>query len=285
MISDNILTSEILSAGYSYHTKKFHYSRKEGLNYYLFRLQTEGLSAALVEGSMSLIESGDLLLYQPGEAYELLIEANLKPEKIIPFSNEPFISNGDSFSSGDYYLFCKGDWVDDWWRRSKKPTKVRIPLHEGMLTIWRQLNIELAKHNQKNKEMLDYYLRILCLQIDRHIMEQTAHPLGTNSYLAYRMKHYIEAHATTALNLEQVARHVGLSVSHAVHLYKSVFDQSILQHAIEVRLTIAKERILYSSFTLEQIAESCGYASYSYFHRMFRAHFGISPKDYRVRER
>jgi AraC family transcriptional regulator of arabinose operon len=262
----SLSTSEILSAGYSYHTKKFHFSRQEGLSYYLFRLQTEGLSSALVEGNMSLIESGDLLLYQPGEAYELLI-------------------NGESISSGDYYLFCKGDWVDTWWQRSKKPTKVRIPLHEGMLTIWRQLNIELAKHNQKNKEMLDYYLRILCLQIDRHIMEQTSHPIGTNSYLAYRMKHYIEAHSTAKVTLEQVARHVGLSVSRAVHLYKAVFDQSIMQHTIEVRLALAKERILYSSFTLEQIADSCGYASYSYFHRMFRAHFGMSPKDYRLRER
>jgi AraC family transcriptional regulator of arabinose operon len=58
-----------------------------------------------------------------------------------------------------------------------------------------------------------------------------------------------------------------------------------MQHAILVRLNIAKERILYSSFTLEQIAESCGYASYSYFHRMFRSHFGVSPKSYRERER
>jgi AraC family transcriptional regulator of arabinose operon len=282
---NNLLTSEILSSGYSYHNKKFHYSRKEGLNYYLIRLQTEGLSAALVEGSMSLIESGDLLLYQPGAAYELLIEANLKAEKIVPFSDETFTSNEESISSGDYYLFCKGDWVDAWWSQSKKPNKVKIPLHEGMLTIWRQLNIELAKHSQKNKEMLDYYLRILCLQIDRHIKEQTSHPEGTNAYLAYRMKHYIEAHATSAITLEQVALHVGLSVSRAVHLFKSVFDQSMMQHTIEVRLAIAKERILYSSFSLEQIAESCGYASYSYFHRMFRAHFGISPKAYRLKER
>jgi AraC family transcriptional regulator, arabinose operon regulatory protein len=84
--------------------------------------------------------------------------------------------------------------------------------------------------------------------------------------------------------LEQVAMHVGLSVSRAVHLFKSVFDQSMMQHTIEVRLALARERILYSSFTLEQIAESCGYASYSYFHRMFRARFGISPKAYRLKE-
>jgi AraC family transcriptional regulator of arabinose operon len=266
--SSLLLSNEVLSSGYSYHNKKFHIIREKGLRHYLIRLQTEGQSTILVENQMTLIEAGDLLLFQPGDPYELLID-----------------SNAGLISSGDYYVFCQGNWVDAWWHNTIKPKKVKIPLHEGILTHWRQINIELTKHSQKNKEMLDYYLRILCLQIDRHIMEQTSHPSGTNSYLAYRMKHYIEAHATTQLTLDEVAEHVGLSVSRAVHLFKSVFNQSIMQHAIAVRLTIAKERILYSSFTLEQIAESCGYASYSYFHRMFRSHFGISPKSYRERER
>jgi AraC family transcriptional regulator of arabinose operon len=214
---------------------------------------------------MTAVEAGDLLLYKPGDPYELLID--------------------DASGSGDYYLFCRGEWVDLWWGNSVKPHKIKIPLHEGMLTIWRQLNIELVKHSKKSKEILDYYLRILCLQIDRHILEHASHPPGTNAYLAYRMKHFIESHATSPLMLEQVAQHVGLSVSRAVHLFKAVFDQSIMQHAIEARLAIAKERILYSSYTLEQVAESCGYASYSYFHRMFRSHFGISPKQYRLKER
>jgi AraC family transcriptional regulator of arabinose operon len=32
--------------------------------------------------------------------------------------------------------------------------------------------------------------------------------------------------------------------------------------------------------TLEHIAETCGFASYSYFHRVFRSHFGMSPAEY-----
>jgi AraC family transcriptional regulator of arabinose operon len=32
---------------------------------------------------------------------------------------------------------------------------------------------------------------------------------------------------------------------------------------------------------LERIAESAGFGSYTYFHRVFRSKYGISPKQYR----
>jgi AraC family transcriptional regulator of arabinose operon len=54
-----------------------------------------------------------------------------------------------------------------------------------------------------------------------------------------------------------------------------------MQYALQIRLSIAKERMLYSPMSLEQIAEQSGFSSYSYFHRMFRAHFGLSPKRFR----
>lgn len=56
----------------------------------------------------------------------------------------------------------------------------------------------------------------------------------------------------------------------------------MIQYAIEIRLKAAVEQIKYSNeMTLEHIAEICGFASYSYFHRVFRAHFGLSPVEYR----
>ena len=37
--------------------------------------------------------------------------------------------------------------------------------------------------------------------------------------------------------------------------------------------------------TLEEIAETCGFASYSYFHRVFRANYGVSPVKFGKRQR
>ncbi|MDF2961258.1 MAG: transcriptional regulator (AraC/XylS family) protein [Paenibacillus sp.] len=68
------MISNILTCGYSYHSQKFHNSHNDGVPSYLFRLQTEGCSYALVDGKMTLIETGDLLLFKPGDSYDLRIE-------------------------------------------------------------------------------------------------------------------------------------------------------------------------------------------------------------------
>ncbi|MNT70655.1 HTH-type transcriptional regulator GadW [compost metagenome] len=48
---------------------------------------------------------------------------------------------------------------------------------------------------------------------------------------------------------------------------------------------MARERIIYSPMPLEHIAETCGFANYTYFHRQFRKRFGMSPKQFRVHSR
>ncbi|WP_397386768.1 helix-turn-helix domain-containing protein [Paenibacillus sp. MMS20-IR301] len=50
---------------------------------------------------------------------------------------------------------------------------------------------------------------------------------------------------------------------------------------MEIRLNAAVEQIKYSEMTLEHTAELCGFSSYSYFHRVFRAPLGVSPLESR----
>jgi AraC family transcriptional regulator of arabinose operon len=96
------------------------------------------------------------------------------------------------------------------------------------------------------------------------------------------MKQYIEKHATKPLTLEIISRNAGLSVSRACHLFKATFGQSMMDYCIEIRMSMACEYILYSSLSLERIAELAGFRNYPYFCRAFRMRFGMSPKQYRL---
>lgn len=266
------LFCEVLAAGYSYHTKPFRTEAYPGVGYYLFRFQSEGNAKALVGGNLVPVGPGDLLLYKPGEPYELRIEAELE-------------ASGDTpVASGDYYFICRGEWIDAWWNERKRPQKLSLPLQDSLLALCRQIVIEHYRGKRQYKEITDYYLRIFCLTIDREMKE---HGVGTEtgqSFLAQRMRNYVEEHALESFKLEDVARSAGLSLSRAVHLFKACYGSSIMKYALQIRLAIARERMLYSPMSLEQIAESSGFSSYSYFHRMFRAHYGVSPKKYQLEQ-
>lgn len=259
---------EVLTAGYSYHTKPFVTEADPGLPHYLIRFQSEGRCQIRAEGKLRSVEAGDLLVLRPGDPYELRVEAERQP------------SGETKVASGDYYFFCRGGWLDEWWNERPRPAIVHIPLHDHLLAICRQIVLEHYRSKRTYKPIADYYMRIFCMTVDREMTEHRAGTDGGQSFLAERMRNYVEEHALETFKLEDVARSVGLSLSRAVHLYKACFGQSIMQYALQIRLSVARERMQYSPMSLEQIAEQSGFSSYSYFHRTFRARFGLSPKRY-----
>ncbi|TNJ63924.1 AraC family transcriptional regulator [Paenibacillus hemerocallicola] len=259
--------AEVLQADYAYHFKPYQTSRRK-LNYYYFRLQVEGQCQAIVHGEMTSIHPGDLLLYRPGDI------------AAIQFVRPPEQPSGKALLSGNYYMSCRGAWLDEWWALSNKPQKLKIPLSESVLTIFKEIVQEQRRWKDKKPEVSDYLLRVLCLMIERNMHDLDKH--GKNpSLLVQRMKQYIMEHATSPLRLEDVARDAGISVPRAVSLFKSAFNQTIMQYVLEVRLSIARDRIKFTMTNLERIAESAGFGSYTYFHRVFRSKYGISPKQYR----
>ncbi|WP_199617337.1 AraC family transcriptional regulator [Paenibacillus alkalitolerans] len=263
---------EVLSAGYSYHTKPFHSSAREGLKQYLFRLQSEGKCKVLINGKLTEIEPGDLQLFKPSDPYELLIEESFRSK------DEPKETKA---SSGDYFIFCRGDWLDRWWGRNHPPQKLKVSLHNHWLPHFRNIVAERRKGDGIGLQISEHLMKVLCLQIERFIAIYGKTPSDNRSIPAIRMKTFVEEHALSSFTVSDVADHVGLSVSRAVHLYKEMFGKSIMQHAMDIRLEVALERMLYSPLTLEQVAETSGFGSYSYFHRRFKEKYGSSPRDYR----
>ncbi|GAA3399532.1 AraC family transcriptional regulator [Paenibacillus hodogayensis] len=260
-------SAEVLHADYAYHYKPYQ-TAKRVLNYYYFRLQVEGQCTALIGDRTVPIGPGDVLLYRPGDVafFQFIRPAEQPVHK--------------SLISGNYYMSCRGEWLDQWCVRSDIPRHIKVPLGDSMMTIFKEIVQEHRRAKPHKSDISDYLLRVLCLMIERTIPEADRN-VNNPSQLVGRMKQYIMENATSSFRLEDVARDAGISVPHAVALFKSAFGQTIMQYAMEVRLSIACNRIKFTMTNLDRIAESTGFGSYTYFHRVFRAKFGISPKQYR----
>ncbi|MNH77966.1 Xylose operon regulatory protein [compost metagenome] len=260
------LDLQLHACAYSLHSQPF----KTTLNtppFYLFRLQVLGRSLALVDGAMRSIEPGDLLMYRPGDSYMLQIDEH----------------NGVT-ESGDYYLLCEGSWVEQWWNKVERSTYQRVHLNDGIVSLWQQLSIEQHRMEKSQTELIQHLLCALCLSIDRssaQALSSEGIPSRTNQ-IVNSMKRYIEHHALGPLRIEDVADEAGLSVSRAVHLFKEVLGYTMIQYTQEIRLSNALERIRYTDWSLEHIARSCGFGTYSHFHKLFKEKYGFTPKAVRT---
>ncbi|CAI6044241.1 AraC family transcriptional regulator [Cohnella sp. JJ-181] len=257
-MSDTPMRADPLYVGMAHHKRRSRYPCQR-LGTYIIRLQTSGGCEALIDGAFVRIVPGDLLMFRPGDPYELILKDN----------------------SIDYYVICTGSWVDRWWDGFAPPRKTSIPLDDELLKLWSRLEKETLIAGGAGSELTDYTLRAFCLTLQR--LYETAGPEKASSpaYTAYGIKRYIDQHATEPLTLEQIAKHAGISISRTVSLFKRSFNQSIMSYAIEARLAVACERIRHTSMTLDAVAGSCGFNSYTYFHRQFRMRYGLSPRQYR----
>ena len=90
-----------------------------------------------------------------------------------------------------------------------------------------------------------------------------------------------ETHVEDPLRIPDVAAAVGLSGRHFERTFKRETGQSPLRYYHHLRLTKARQRVLYSNDSLREIAASVGYMTSSPMIRHYTEFFGVSPRDER----
>lgn len=240
------------------------------LKHYLIRIQLEGTAHVLIDGEYVLMKPGHLLLLPPDYYYDLKIGYR-DPEQLEPHK---------SVHSLDYYIIINGPWVASWWKQHCPPYLSYHAIDDRILSIWRELTQELRISNSTINDISMHLTYVLFHMFER-ALAQPVQKHSRNFQTAQAMKQFIEQNATETFTVQELANHVNLSPSRAAHIFKEEFQQSIMDYVIELRLSMACERIHHGYMSLEQIAEMCGFQSYSYFHRTFRNRLGLSPSQFR----
>src|SRR5690625_4005742 len=91
---------------------------------------------------------------------------------------------------------------------------------------------------------------------------------------------YIEEKYKNA-SLEELATLVNQTTYGVSKKIKTLTNQNFKDLLQEKRLTMAQHSLLYSDLPIQIIAEEVGYENMSYFYRIFKSKYGMTPKAYR----
>ena len=90
---------------------------------------------------------------------------------------------------------------------------------------------------------------------------------------------YINNNISQKILLEDIAKHLSLSISRISHIFKEETGIPLLKYINKKRMLLAKE-LIYKGETFINIANKCGFQDYTSFFRTFKKEFNMTPGDF-----
>ncbi|MBR8257605.1 helix-turn-helix domain-containing protein [Burkholderia ambifaria] len=117
----------------------------------------------------------------------------------------------------------------------------------------------------------------------RHNARATVTPTkgGLAPSVQRNLTEFIEANLGEALNLDDLARHAGLSTFHFAKMFRVGVGLPPHRYVAKRRVERAKHLLRETSMELVEIALACGYASQSHFTKAFKTETGTTPGAWR----
>ncbi|MCL2253363.1 MAG: helix-turn-helix domain-containing protein [Lachnospiraceae bacterium] len=92
---------------------------------------------------------------------------------------------------------------------------------------------------------------------------------------------YVIENFSKRVTLADLSEKFGMSQTYICDLFAKHYDSTLMIFLTDIRMKEAGRLIKASDTPIKEIAIHCGYGDYSYFCRVFKAHYNQSPTEYR----
>ena len=224
--------------------------RRGRITYYDLTIVLRGVLNYVVHDAVVALHAGDFILLRPNSDYRQRL-------------NSPVTSEYVSFN-----------FVTDM-DLSSVPTVSEGALNEEIKAL---LNAcDSLPNLDDSLDKIGYLLGALLLTVRDTVSNAHKHPL------ALEIKNHLLKHYTEKITLESIAEQFHFSVSYCNNVFKRETRQTIVDFVIGERMRKAKELLVYTDFSLPEVALKVGYEDYNYFSRLFKKHVRATPTQYRAR--
>ncbi len=110
--------------------------------------------------------------------------------------------------------------------------------------------------------------------------ENTEPPVSVNRNLLQKATDFIAANSTKSLNSEEVAQNLGITLRKLQRITKEEMQCTPTGFIYLVKLNLAADYLKNKRGNISETAYEFGFSDPSYFSKIFKKHFGVSPAEY-----
>lgn len=126
-------------------------------------------------------------------------------------------------------------------------------------------------------EEIRLYIQEVCRIYCAEIVKDSMYSHTITSVMDYIASHV----GKVDLDLPEIGQHMFMSAAHLNVLFKQETGTTITQYIREYRIELAKKLIMNEHYKMNAISELCGFASPSYFAKVFRICTSVTPVEFR----
>jgi AraC-like DNA-binding protein len=159
----------------------------------------------------------------------------------------------------------------------------RITINESLRVNYHSFFSYLKEPQKTPQKIIELKFREMlmniCLNPDNDGIKDVLYTISQNS--AGNIEQVMEEQYRYNLKVDEYARLCGRSVSSFKRDFRKIYNTTPSKWLISRRLGLARELLLSTQFTVQQICFDCGFESDSHFIRSFKSEFGTTPGKWR----
>lgn len=238
-----------------------------------------------------LCHPGHIYVSKPGESHAstwstdsnspwrgLIVQYNITVDP-KQYSPEARLKLTDEFAPFYAHFYANGHSVLDIDRRYRDKINAIIntmtvfqaenphAAHAYAMSVWMQIVVLLSCFLRENGNSDANDLHIKFSQKERQLLQA---------------KRLLEDETALHMDIESVARHIGMSEFHFIREFRQAFGASPQKYRLSVVMERAGHILTQKDLPIHQLAVQLGYADGSSFSKAFHKYFGVSPYNYRT---
>lgn len=175
-----------------------------------------------------------------------------------------------------------------------KPHRLHSSKSQQVKRIWDQILNEIVDHDEGYLAVVESCMKMLYAILYREIgteesilavssIKNDVQHVQRREFLSQRMRSYVMENISRAFTVDEIAQAFHYHPKYLTALIRKETGRTLTGYILSVRLECACDLLGKTQYAISSIVPMCGFKNDTYFYRVFKQEFGMTPAQYRSR--